>query len=186
LLNFDPDSHCISEVSVKRALTQLVSVLGLVSLLLGCGGSGRPSLVKVTGTVTLDGNPLEGAMVAMKLVTDEKSKYQRPSSATTDAQGKFTPQTYGKDDGLPVGKYKVGIQKKEPVGGLPKNYDPENPDAVNMKYKWITPMAVSQVDSSGIEVEVTSSGMKPEVIELKSAAQPEIELVGPQRKANEP
>lgn len=176
----------MKRISVACSLIRFAPFAGMLLLLAGCGGDGRPSLVKVTGTVTLDGQPLEGAMVALKLVTDDKSKYQRPSSATTDAQGKFTPQTYVKDDGLPVGKYKVGIQKKEPVGGLPKNFDPENPNAVNMKYKWITPMSVAQPDDSGIEVEVTSSGMKPDTIELKSAAQPEIELVGPQRKANEP
>jgi hypothetical protein len=124
--------------------------------------------------------------VALVMVTDAKSKYQRPSSATTDAQGKFTPQTYGKDDGLPVGKYKVGVQKRELVGQLPKNFDAEDPSKFNLKYKWVTPMSAAQPDSSGIEIEVTSSGMKPEVIELKSAAQPEIELTGPQRKANEP
>lgn len=171
---------------MNRALCRLVPVVVLVSSLVGCGGDGRPSLVKVTGTVTLDGKPLEGASVSLKFVTDDKSKYKRPSGAMTDAQGKFTPQTYGKDDGLPTGKYKVGIQKREPVGELPKNFDPENPNAVNMKYKWITPMAVAEPDSSGIEVEVTSSGLKPEVIELKAAVPPEIELVGPQRKANEP
>lgn len=154
--------------------------------LLGCGGSGRPSLAKVTGTVHLDGKPLEGAQVALLKITDDKAKYQRPSSAITDAQGKFTPQTYGKDDGLPVGKYKVGVQKRELVGQLPKDFDSENPGKYNLKYKWITPMSAGQPDSSGIEIEVTSSGMKPEVIELKSADQPEIELTGPQKRANEP
>ncbi|HET6423102.1 MAG TPA: hypothetical protein VFG20_05425 [Planctomycetaceae bacterium] len=153
---------------------------------LGCGGNGRPRLAKVTGTVHLDGKPLEEAQVAMVLVTDAKSKYQRPSSATTDAQGRFTPQTYGKDDGLPIGKYKVGVQKRELMGQLPKDFDSENPGKYNLKYKWITPMSAAQPDSSGITVEVTSSGMKPDIIELKSAPQPEIELTGPQRKANEP
>lgn len=154
--------------------------------LLGCGGNGRPRLAKVSGTVHLDGKPVEGAQVAMVLVTDAKSKYQRPSSAMTDAAGKFTPQTYGKDDGLPVGKYKVGVQKRELVGQLPKDYDAENPAKYNLKYKWITPMSAGQPDSSGIVVEVTSSGMKPEVIELKAAPQPEIELTGPQKRANDP
>ena len=154
--------------------------------LLGCGGDGRPRLAKVTGTVQLDGKPLEGAQVAMVLVTDAKSKYQRPSSAMTDAAGKFTPQTYGKDDGLPVGKYKVGVQKRELIGQLPKDFDSENPGKYNLKYKWITPMSAGQPDASGIVVEVTSSGMKPEVIELKSAAQPEVEQTGPLKRANDP
>ncbi len=154
--------------------------------LLGCGGSGRPRLTKAAGTVHLDGKPLEGAQVALVMIAEAKSKYQRPSSAITDAQGRFTPQTYGKDDGLPVGKYKVGVQKRELIGQLPKDFDSENPGKYNLKYKWITPMSAAQPDSSGITVEVTSSGMKPDVIELKSADQPEIELTGPQKRANEP
>lgn len=161
-------------------------VLWLVLTIAGCGGSGRPSLAKISGTVQLDGKPLEGAQVGLVLATDAKSKYHRPSSAVTDAQGKFTPQTYGKDDGLPVGKYKVGVQKRELMGQLPKDFDVENPGKYNLKYKWITPMSAAQPESSGITVEVTSSGMKPAVIELKSAPQPEIEFTGPQKRANEP
>lgn len=161
-------------------------VVCLAFVMMGCGGSGRPRLAKATGTVHLDGKPLEGAQVAFVMVTEAKSKYQRPSSAITDAQGKFTPQTYGKDDGLPVGKYKVGVQKRELMGQLPKNFDAEDPSKFNLKYKWITPMSAAQPDSSGIVVEVTSSGMKPDVIDLKSAPQPEIELTGPQKRANEP
>lgn len=161
-------------------------VLGLAVTMLGCGGNGRPRLAKVSGAVHLDGKPVEGVQVAMVFVTDAKAKYQRPSFAITDAQGKFTPQTYGKDDGLPVGKYKVGVQKRELIGQLPKDFDSENPGKYNLKYKWITPMSAGQPDSSGITVEVTSSGMKPEVIELKSAAQPEVELTGPQKRANDP
>lgn len=163
-----------------------IAIVCLGWVMLGCGGDGRPRLVKASGTVQLDGKPLEGAQVAMVLVTDAKSKYQRPSSAMTDAQGKFTPQTYGKDDGLPVGKYKVGVQKRELIGQLPKDFDSENPGKYNLKYKWITPMSAGQPDSSGIVVEVTSSGMKPEIIELKSAAQPEVEQTGPQKRANDP
>jgi hypothetical protein len=143
-------------------------------------------VIKVTGTLLLDGKPVEGATVAFQPVADAKAKYHRPSSAVTDSSGKFSPGTYGTDDGLPVGKYKVGVQKREVVGN-PGNVTSDNPETVNLKYQWLTPRKYADPSSSGLEVEVTSSAMKPDVIELKSdGAKPEIELTGPQRKANEP
>lgn len=152
--------------------------------LVGCGGSDRPKLVKATGTVTLDGKPLEGALVGFQPMTDAKSKYHRPSSAVTDASGKFLLGTYDKDDGVPVGKYKVGVQKRELVGELPKDFNSENPDAYNLQYKWITPRSAADPASSGLEINVTSSGLSPAVIELKALPQPEIERTGPQRRAD--
>lgn len=150
-------------------------------------GNGRPGLVKATGKVTLDGQPLEGAKVALQPVTaDAKTAYQRPSSAITNAAGEFIPQTYLKDDGIPVGKYRVAVLKREVVGQLPPGYLEDQPELFNVKYKWITPRSVSLAETSGIEVEVTSSGFQPDVIALQSAATPEIELTGPQARADEP
>jgi hypothetical protein len=171
---------------VIRFLPAIVMALVIPTCLIGCGGSERPSLVKATGTVTLDGKPLEGAIVGFQPVTDAKAKYQRPSSAVTDAAGKFQLGTYGKDDGVPVGKYKVGVQKRELVGELPQDYNSENPNAYNLSYKWITPRSAADPAASGLEINVTSSGLSPAVIELKALPEPEIELTGPQRRANEP
>lgn len=152
----------------------------------GCGGSERPSLVKATGTVKLDGNPVEGASVGLIFQGDAKSKYQRPSNALTDAQGKFTPGTYGKDDGLPVGKYKVIVQKREVVGELPANYSEENPSATPVTYKWVVPKSYADPATSGLEIEVTSSGLKPETIELKSTGQPQVETIGGRQQSAVP
>lgn len=162
-------------------------VLSLPLLVLpGCGGSGRPTLVKATGKVTLDGQPLEGAQIAFQLVTDGKAAYQRPSRAITNAAGEFTLTTYGNGDGAPLGKYRVGILKKEIVGKVPENFNSENEAATNLTYKWITPRSVSDPGSSGLEAEITSSGLKPAVFDLKAADKPEIEKSGPQVRANEP
>jgi hypothetical protein len=169
---------------VIRLSTVLLMSLMASMCLAGCGGSGRPKLVKAIGTVTLDGNPLEGAIVGLQPITDAKAKYQRPSSAVTDSSGKFTLGTYAKDDGAPIGKYKVGIQKRELMGERPKDFNEENSGAYNLKYKWITPRNVANPASSGLEVEVTSSGIKPEVIELKSPPQQEFEVTGPQQRAD--
>ena len=162
-------------------------LLGLCIIPLGCGGDGRPRLVKATGKVTLDGAPLEAAIVAFQPITDEKAKYQRPSNGISSATGEFTIGTYGTIDGIPVGKYRVGVIKREVVGKLPDNYDEENAAAFNLSYKWVTPRDYSDPTTSGIEVEVTSSGIQPATIDMKTNGKPaEIEKTGPQKRALEP
>ena len=164
----------------------VVGYLLLVFVLVGCGGKGRPRLVKVTGKVTLDGKPVEGAQVAFQFVADAKAKYQRPSRGMTNSSGEFTLGTYAGDDGAPVGKYKVGILKKDIVGKLPENYNSEMEGKLNLTYKWITPKSVSDPESSGLTAEITSSGLKPDTFDLKASAQPETERTGPQARANDP
>lgn len=157
--------------------TQLTFALAFLSLgfVTGCG-DGRPSLVKVTGKVTLDGKPLEGAQVAFQPVnSDPKDTFQRPASSFSNSMGEFTPQTYVPGDGLRIGKYRVAVVKQERVGNVPEGLNEEQIQQLRMKHKWITPKAASSPETSGIEVEVTSSGMTPNVIELQSVNPPEIE-----------
>lgn len=159
----------------------LVAVLGIA----GCGGADRPSLVKVSGKVLLDGKAVEGATVYFKRETPDP-KYRRPSRATTNAQGEFTPGTYGTDDGIPLGKYKVGVMKVEYVD-KPANFNEENPAATPAKVKWLIPKQVSDPETSGLVVEVTSSGMSPSELKVDSGGTPPmIESTAPTRRANEP
>lgn len=130
----------------------------------------------------MNGTPLEGATVAMRLVTDSKSNFGRPSRATTDAQGNFTPRTYGDAEGIPLGTYEVAVMKQD----IPKDYNPENPASTSVNITWITPKFYSEMASSGLKVEVTADGMKPAVLELKSEGKPEVENTRVKRKANDP
>lgn len=158
----------------------------LLGGLAGCG-DGRPSLVQPTGTVTLDGEPVEGAIVSFLPVAEESDSYQRPSSGITDASGKFTLMTYAKGDGLPEGQYAVGIQKREVVGELPPNYNDETPEAFNVRYRLVIPRKYGDPKTSGLTAEVSSEGIEPAAFELDSGGRPpEVELTGPQRRANEP
>jgi len=143
--------------------------------------------VKASGTIMLDGKPVEGAMVFMKLATPDP-KYKRPARGTTDAQGVFFPGTYGDGkDGLPLGKYKVGVQKTEFAEKLPANFNAENPAATPVKMRWLIPKAYSDPETSGLVVEVTSSGMTPAEIKLDSGgAQPVVESTAGKPRGNEP
>jgi hypothetical protein len=181
-----------SEDRVITRLPNLACVALIASLLAGCGDS-RPDLVPIEGAVTLDGKPLEGAIVSFQPVADaeanEKTTYRRPSNGLTDAQGKFTLGTYADGDGIPEGEYLVGIYKREVAGGkLPENYNDETPEAFTVKYLWITPRGYANPADSGLTANVTSSGLEPEVFALDSGGgPPEVEITGPgARSANDP
>ena len=77
----------------------------LVALLSGCGGDLK--VAPVTGTVTLDGKPLERASVLF-----QPEKGGRPSFGVTDANGKFTLAYSMNEQGAEVGSATVKITTK--------------------------------------------------------------------------
>lgn len=170
-----------------RVSFQVVVAATLVCLVSGCGGADRMSLVEVTGTITLDGKALEGAQVVLQPVAVADPKFKRPTRAVTDAQGKFSPQTYGDDKGMPQGKYKVGVSKREVVGKLPDNFNAENADATPVKFRLVVPKPYESAESSGLEIEIDSTGIKPDPIALETGgSKPQVESTGKKRNLNEP
>lgn len=84
-------------------LTCLV-VVGSLALQTGCGGtSDMPDLGKVTGVVTLDGQPLSGAQVQFAPPTG------RPSTGETDASGSYNLRFTADEPGAIVGSHTVRI-----------------------------------------------------------------------------
>lgn len=157
-----------------------------LAALAGCG-DGRPSLVEAIGTVTVNGKPVEGATVVFEPIEVEAEKFARPAVATTDASGQFAMGAYGKSEGVPIGKYAVGIEKRELVGDLPANYNAENPEATPLKYKMVVPAQYNIPSQSGLTAEVTSSGLEPAQFDLEGSAEPAVETVGGvRRRANDP
>jgi len=69
-------------------------------IICGCGSGGT-----VSGTVTLDGNPLPGAKVEFTPKTGG-----RPGSGETDDQGKYQLKYLVDDPALPPGEYSVTIR----------------------------------------------------------------------------
>ena len=154
---------------------QVFSVLLGLFCLTGCG-DGRPSTVPVSGTVTVGGEPMEGVEVLF-IPAEPIEGYARPSNGKTDAQGMFTVGTYEKEDGLPLGKYKIGFIKRELLGKPPENEYSENPeeDVRTIKYKWHTPKYLSDPNSSEITAEVTSNGLEPSTFTLETGGQIEVD-----------
>jgi hypothetical protein len=95
-------------------------VLPLLLLGLGCNSKG---LVKVSGKVTLDDKPLEGAEVNFIPASGGA-----PASGYTGSDGTFTLTTYRTGDGAKPGEYKVTVSKKEDAstGNVPSTADPQS------------------------------------------------------------
>jgi hypothetical protein len=168
-----------------RQLHLVLMVSG--ATLFGCGGGDRPALVEVNGTVTLDGKPLEGAVVVFQPVQVDDPKFKRPARSVSDAAGKINPNAYGDAKGLPPGKYKVGVSKREFVDKLPENFNSENPAATPVRFKYLVPKGYEVPESSGLEVEITGKGMNPETLALETGGgKPVIESTAPRRNANDP
>lgn len=164
---------------------RLATLFILSCTFFGCGGDGRPTLVLVEGTVTLDGEPLEGARLSF--IPDAGNQIQRGSNATSGVGGNFVVGTYSADDGIPVGKYKVTVIKEEMVGEMPEGYNTEDPteNAKPMKVKLFTPEHYSLPDQTDLTVEVTSDGMSPATIALEGGGGPITKTMGG-RPADEP
>jgi hypothetical protein len=128
--------------------------------LLGCGeGDDGPATHPVTGVVTLEGKPVEGATVMFRPLAGEVV-----GQATTDGQGQFEASIeldLGKrtKQGLPAGEYGVSVIKMETPGGgsaaAPFASPPRN----------VLPQKYADFGSSGLERTVEAG--KPNHFELR-------------------
>lgn len=83
--------------------------LWVVSLsLCGCGSdSDQPELGHVTGTITMDGNPLVSTVVVFS------PDNGRPARGKTDAEGKYELTYIGQTRGAKIGHHRVEIAPNE-------------------------------------------------------------------------
>jgi hypothetical protein len=93
--------------TLQTAVVILTLICG-VSSLPGCGSGGR---VKVTGTVTVDGEPLESGSISFRPVDIGAA----PSSGGGVAEGRFDLPA---DKGLVPGKYRVTIAAFKKTGRM--------------------------------------------------------------------
>jgi hypothetical protein len=144
--------------------------------ILGCGSKG-PTMVQVNGTVSLDGQPVEGATVSfMPKSGSTPAGNSTPASGSTDSAGKFTLSTLNPGDGAIVGSYSVTVSKSKITGG--QQGDPNNgkdgkrmlsgPPSQKVTTEYLIPRNYSIPGKSGLSDVEVKSGMQPVELKLTS------------------
>ena len=139
-------------------MAQLFIILFVALAVAGCGPKGLPTNY-VEGIVTLDGQPLEGALVTFRPETPDG----KVAVGQTDATGKYTLTT---DGGLPQkgaleGEYKVTVTKIEttevprPTSLAIAANNPDYPVEMDTIQTLITPKNYSEVVTTPLTATVT-------------------------------
>jgi len=89
-------------------IRRYATAAAMAGFLVGCGGESGPKLVPLTGTVTLNGKPLEGAVVSFE--PDASFKGGFPANDVTGPDGNYKVFTKGRS-GIMPGKYHVVVTK---------------------------------------------------------------------------
>ena len=151
-------------------------VVGMLSLftVVGCGGIKSPAVTVVSGTVLLDGEPLDGASV----VFHPTSPSGLAGSGKTTTDGTFGLTTFRATPGAGVvpGEYVVTISKEEwPQFEEPEDDDPDYERKMaqveaamdRAKPTYVTPQAYGDEEISGLTATV-GTGENKIVFELSS------------------
>ncbi len=143
--------------------------------LTGCGGGGADlGTSTVTGTVTYNGEAVEGASVGF-VPSGEGGKM---AAGTTDAQGKFTLTTIEAGDGAVPGSYQVSVSKTEGGAAAGGEQTEEEARAAAMpkmggetgpapEVKDLLPAKYRDAANSGLTAEVKAGGGNDFPFDLK-------------------
>ncbi|RUL87456.1 hypothetical protein [Tautonia sociabilis] len=140
-----------------RRVALFLSLVGAVAVI-GCG-SGGPPLVKVEGTVTFDGKPLENA--ELTFVPDQGNTHVTPGSAVTAADGSYKARYMGRF-GLAEGAYKITFRKMEvqpDVTNMPQEMldDPAQLELGGFTRQAL-PEAYADISKTAFDIQVTANG----------------------------
>lgn len=109
---------------------------GYVLIALASGGCGRsPRLVPVSGTITVDGKPLETGSL---FVAPEGG---RAAAARIGPKGRFTLSTWREGDGVVPGIHRVEIKASERLD--------------NARIRWLVPRAVRDLATTPLRLDAS-------------------------------
>ncbi len=146
-------------------MTRLITVLasGLALVISGCGSQvdpNRPTVVKVSGTVTYKGQPVEGATVLFAPTVEPGFA----ATSITDRDGNYSLRTFNPNDGAVPGDYKVAVSKFDMSTANP---DMEDDFAAELKNDAsdvlvgptsLLPKRYSEVATANLSAQVSESG----------------------------
>ena len=133
---------------------------------MGCASAGLEGTIAASGTVTHNGQPVEGAAVVFSPEGEG-----RAASGLTDASGRFQLQTLTAGDGVMPGKYQVAISKTEVEGGMSEEeslaYAEKHGAPPTVTVKELLPEKYKSPATSGLTAEVTAGGKNEFTFDLK-------------------
>lgn len=135
--------------------------LALILMVAGCGKpkESLPELIPVTGTITWDGKPLVGAMVALIPLEGTPGA---GANGSTDAEGKYVLRANTRNEpGTPAGKYKVVLSTPLMMEGFEQ--DPNAPPFT----KVVLPPRYGDREKTTLKADVAAGG-RPIDFDLKS------------------
>lgn len=140
-------------------MSRMVSRLAVVSLALflmsGCGTPGagdRETTHPVSGTVTMNGQPVPRANLSFQLADGSGS-----AAAVTDAQGRYELTTFTAGDGAVAGDYLVAITQFEeapPGAGVSDDHPDYNPNLPAFVPQNLLPERYASVGTSELKATV--------------------------------
>jgi hypothetical protein len=101
--------------TTETIITITLVILTGVVVIAGCSRDGLPGLVPAAGIVTLNGEPVEGAIISFAPGPDMQNV--RSASAMSDRNGRFAVSTLNHADGMFPGEYQVFLTKTTGTGG---------------------------------------------------------------------
>ena len=132
-----------------------LSVVVLALACVGCGGGGSsdaPDTVPVSGTITMDGEPLADARVVFAAANP--ADRLRTVSGITDSSGEYELEFTSSQSGAQPGKYLVSVStyREDEEGGAPR------PETVPANYNAQTTLTAEvSADSKVHDFELDSS-----------------------------
>jgi len=116
---------------MMRTIFSCMAVFAALTLISGC--SDRIATIKVTGTITLDGQPLAGANVNFSPKVEGEGN---PGFGVTDANGRYTLQTLAgaADAGTTPGEYLVTVTKTASQAPPPTSDELEEMERSGIRY----------------------------------------------------
>lgn len=134
----------------------------------GCSRESHPETYPVTGVITFEGKPVEGASVGLVA----KDVQGRSAGATTDAEGKFSVSTYfsstAQSVGAISGQYAITVTKKA-TAELDEEMDPQEQMAQFMKNgppADLLPTLYQSPETTTLSVTVVDTAPEPLVLNL--------------------
>ncbi|WP_164101480.1 carboxypeptidase-like regulatory domain-containing protein [Candidatus Laterigemmans baculatus] len=130
---------------------------------LGCNAEPEMEVVPVSGTVQLDGKPVEGVSITL---LPQSNGMRAAGFGTTDSNGQYTLQAGPEIEGVPPGNYRVLFSKMAMPDGSPIPPDAMAADvgAVN-----VLPEKYNSVEFSGVTLTVPPPNAEATNFELSSS-----------------